>query len=168
MNNNNAPEVLIVRLDPGSLDDLAHRVADLVQQQRDALPPSPSPVQDDGRLLTAAQVAAQWGVDRSWVYDHADELGVRRLGTGVRPRLRFDPVAVAAYLNGGDTTAPPAVDPRRRAADGRRSSRSASDCAELLPIRGRPELSSVTQRSRRPGGAATPPATAPKRRAPTR
>jgi hypothetical protein len=96
MNDDNSPEVLVVQLDPGSLDDLAHRVADLVHEQLDA----PPPVEDGGRLLSAAQVAQRWGVDRSWVYGHADDLGVRRLGTGVRPRLRFDPVDVAAYLDG--------------------------------------------------------------------
>lgn len=106
MNDNNTPEVLVVRLDPGSLDDLAHRVADLVHEQLDAPAPVPAPpVPDEGRLLSAAQVAARWGVDRSWVYDHADDLGVRRLGTGVRPRLRFDPVKVAAYLDDAEPAA---------------------------------------------------------------
>jgi hypothetical protein len=165
MNDNNTTEVLIVRLDPGSLDDLARRVADLVHEQLDAPAPVPAPaVSDEGRLLSAAQVAARWGVDRSWVYDHADDLGVRRLGTGVRPRLRFDPVKVAAYLDG----AHPATAADHQAADVRRSPRSGSDCEEGLPIRGRAELSSVTQRSRRPGGAQTPPATAAKQRTSTR
>jgi hypothetical protein len=168
MNDDHSPEVLVVRLDPGSLGELAHRVADLVNEQLDTTAPAPPPVDNDGRLLSAAQVATRWGVDRSWVYDHADDLGVRRLGTGVRPRLRFDAAAVAAYLE--DAEATPAVGARRAeaAADVRRSPGMGSDCGEGLPIRGRPELSSVTQRSRRPGGAATPPATAPKRRASAR
>ena len=46
-------------------------------------------------LLTAAQVAARFNVDRSWVYAHAEELGVVRLGSGPRPRLRFDGTVVA-------------------------------------------------------------------------
>ena len=50
-------------------------------------------------LLTAAQVARRFGVTRSWVYAHADELGVVRLGDGPRPRLRFDPAIVAQVLN---------------------------------------------------------------------
>jgi hypothetical protein len=49
----------------------------------------------DGALLTARQVATRFNVDRSWVYAHADELGVVRLGQGPRPRLRFDPAVVA-------------------------------------------------------------------------
>jgi hypothetical protein len=157
-------EVIVVRLDPGSLDELAHRVADLVHQQRD----TPEPVaEDDGRLLSAAQVAARWGIERSWVYEHADDLGVRRLGTGVRPRLRFDPVRVAAYLERPDpASARPVGEPG--GADVRRSPGIASDCAEGLPFRDRLELTSATQRSRRPGGARTPPATAAKQRTSTR
>jgi hypothetical protein len=50
------------------------------------------------RLLTAQEVAVRFNVDRSWVYAHADELGVIRLGTGPRPRLRFDAAVVAQML----------------------------------------------------------------------
>lgn len=46
-------------------------------------------------LLTARQVASRFNVDRGWVYAHADELGVVRLGDGPKPRLRFDPAIVA-------------------------------------------------------------------------
>jgi hypothetical protein len=46
-------------------------------------------------LLTAREVAARFNVDRGWVYAHAEELGVIRLGDGPRPRLRFDPAVVA-------------------------------------------------------------------------
>jgi hypothetical protein len=53
---------------------------------------------EPGRLLTAQEVAARFNVDRSWVYAHADELGVIRLGNGPRPRLRFDAVVVAQQL----------------------------------------------------------------------
>lgn len=49
-------------------------------------------------MLTARQVAARFNVERSWVYAHADELGVVRLGRGPRPRLRFDPAVVAQHL----------------------------------------------------------------------
>jgi len=52
----------------------------------------------DARLLTAQQVAARFNVERSWVYAHAEELGVVRLGSGPRPRLRFDAAVVAVRL----------------------------------------------------------------------
>jgi hypothetical protein len=49
-------------------------------------------------MLTAAQVAARFNVDRGWVYAHSAELGVVRLGEGPRARLRFDPAVVAQRL----------------------------------------------------------------------
>jgi hypothetical protein len=48
---------------------------------------SPAPAR---RLVDAAAVATALGVDRSWVYRHALELGGVPLGDGPRPRLRFD------------------------------------------------------------------------------
>jgi hypothetical protein len=37
---------------------------------------------------------------KSWVYAHADELGVIRLGEGEKARLRFDPERVARAVGG--------------------------------------------------------------------
>ena len=67
-------------------------------------------------LLTAAEVAERFGVDRSWVYAHARELGVVQLGAGPRPRLRFDPAVIAQLLTP-------------------RASPIAPGAARLLPIR---------------------------------
>jgi hypothetical protein len=39
------------------------------------------------------------GRSRDWVYRHAEALGAVRTGEGVRPRLRFYPAKVAAYLD---------------------------------------------------------------------
>lgn len=50
------------------------------------------------RLITAADVADRLGVTRSFVYEHAHQLGAIRLGNGPRPRLRFDPETVAREL----------------------------------------------------------------------
>jgi len=47
-------------------------------------------VAEGDRLLTAAEVAHRFGVHRTWVYAHADDLGVVRLGAGPRAPLRFD------------------------------------------------------------------------------
>lgn len=44
---------------------------------------------DGERWMTAAQVARLLQVDVAFVYDHQAELGVRRLGAGKRPPLRF-------------------------------------------------------------------------------
>jgi len=40
-------------------------------------------------LVDAASVAEHLGVSRDYVYEHADDLGARRLGSGPRARLRF-------------------------------------------------------------------------------
>lgn len=92
-------EVAEVRLAPESIEALATRLAELLGAPRPTEQPSSPP-----RLLTAAEVAEWWGVERSWVYSHAEELGARRLGAGSRPRLRFDPDEVSERLG-----APPAA-----------------------------------------------------------
>jgi hypothetical protein len=94
----------------------ADEVEAVARQVAALLPASPG----SPPLLTAEEVAARLGVERSWVYAHARELGVVRLGDGPRPRLRFDPAVVERLRN-----PPPPVAPTR----------------ELLPIR--------TSRSRR-------------------
>jgi hypothetical protein len=51
----------------------------------------------DRQLVDAATLAAELGVERSWVYAHRAELGAIQLGSGSKPRLRFD-VEVAGEL----------------------------------------------------------------------
>lgn len=48
--------------------------------------------------LDAAGIAARFGVGRSWVYAHKNELGAVRLGRGPKARLRFDLRRVEALL----------------------------------------------------------------------
>jgi hypothetical protein len=49
-------------------------------------------------LADAAEVARRLRVHENWVYAHADELGVIRLGDGHKARLRFDLGRVARAL----------------------------------------------------------------------
>ena len=91
-------------LDRATLEAIAHEVADLLGREAPG----------ERALLTAGQVAVRFGVDRSWVYAHAHELGVVRLGFGRRPRLRFDTAVVAQRLltqrpAPRDVAAPPAM-----------------------------------------------------------
>lgn len=82
------------RLHPADVEAIARRVVDLLEHRPPAEP----------TWLTAADVAHRFGVARSWVYEHAGELGAVRLGdagAGRRPRLRFDPDRVAAGLASG-------------------------------------------------------------------
>jgi hypothetical protein len=75
-------------LDAEDIESIAARVAELLREQM----PSPA-----SRLADAAEVARELGVDRDWVYAHAEELGGARLG-GARGRLRFDLVRIRRNL----------------------------------------------------------------------
>lgn len=145
-------------LDDESVERLAHRVAELL-----ALRLEPASGPKPQRLLSAAEVAERFGVARAWVYAHASELGAMRLGAGRKPRLRFDAEQAAARLTALGPR-PPTSGPAPTARQPRRSAAIAGDPVELLEIRGQPELSSPQHTTDRPGGARTPPATAPKRR----
>jgi hypothetical protein len=124
-----------VRLDPDSIEALAHRLAELLAPREPARP--------QRRLLTAEEVARWWGISRRWVYDHADELGARRLGGGRRPRLRFDPEEVAERLG----------EPGARvggSGDARRSEPMRADCrSDSLSVRSRAIVG--RQSRKRPG-----------------
>lgn len=63
------------------------------------------------RYLDAAGIAARFGVGRSWVYAHKNELGAVRLGRGPKARLRFDVRRVEALL---DNQRRPQARPRGR------------------------------------------------------
>lgn len=81
-----------VHLDDASVETLARRVAELLLGKEIV----------HGGLLDAVEVARRFEVSRDYVYRHADELGAVRLGTGRKPRLRFDPAKVAEALRGSD------------------------------------------------------------------
>ena len=77
-----------IKLDPETVEVIARRVIALLERGEAA----------QLELLDAAELARRLGVDRSWIYNHAVELGAIRLGEGARPRLRFDPVAVSKRI----------------------------------------------------------------------
>jgi hypothetical protein len=115
-----------IRLDSPTVEAIARRVVELLREQE----------RRAGELVDASEVARRLGVDRSWVYTHAIELGAVRLGKGPRPRLRFDPkLALARFRAGVGVKARPgnAGPPRRR----RAKSEDGGDRPGLLPIKGR-------------------------------
>lgn len=123
-----------IKLDPEVVEAIARRVATLLEEK--AL--------RRRELVGAAELARRLGVDRSWVYSHAIELGVMKLGDGPRARLRFDPeIAERALRKLGEASAtdPPARSVER--ADRSRWSRRPE--VRLLPVEG-------------PDGEPTPPA----------
>ncbi len=77
-----------------------------------------------GPWLSAEEVAVRLGVSRDFVYEHRDELGGYPISGGSRPRLRFDPKTVDAFIRSGPTQLP-------KMADHRSSRRE----VELLPVK---------------------------------
>lgn len=116
-----------VRIAPESIEALATRLAELLRgSTREPERPAPS----KKKMLSAAEVSDLWGVSRVWVYRHAEALGVRRLGSGTRPRLRFDPEEIEERLGA----------PRR--------GRAAADRPRLTAIAEIPHSDSLSRQSR--------------------
>ena len=131
-------------LTPQAIEQIAQRVAQLLRHE---LQPAEATDEPTGvlnppevkpPLVDAATVAVALGVSRIFVYDHAYELGGRRLGNGPRGRLRFDldearkgwTAHSISKESEAQTPPAPAAKPARR-----RRRRSGSGL-ELLPIRG--------------------------------
>jgi hypothetical protein len=86
-------------------------------------------------LKTPAELAEWLNVKPSWVYEHAEELGVLRLGTGPRARLRFDVDGVRKAISCSACSESDAPDPApaREKRQRRRAGKGTS--VPLLPIR---------------------------------
>ena len=69
----------LMGLDAEDIEAVAEHIAQLVA----SAPPKVG-------LVDAQDLAEQFGVAREWVYANAERLGVVRLGSGPRARLRFD------------------------------------------------------------------------------
>lgn len=112
-----------IKLDPQTIEAIARRVVELLERRG----------LQSRELVDAAELARRLGIERSWVYSHAIELG-----GGAKPRLRFDPEVAVRVLRRVDEG--PAADPPARS--GKRADRpSAGGGSEvqLLPIRGEGE-----------------------------
>lgn len=112
-----------LKLSPQAVDAIARRVIELL----------PRDVTARVELVDGAELARRLGVQRSWVYTHAIELGAIRLGGGSRPRLRFDPQLAIARIRDrvehGVAERPVRRQPRARPG-------STSHRPQLLPIKG--------------------------------
>jgi predicted DNA-binding transcriptional regulator AlpA len=81
-------------LDPAVIEEIAVRLSGAIVARvlevlrEEGLSPRPN---EATAWLDAQEVAQRLGVSREWVYEHADELGALRIGSGPRPRLRFPP-----------------------------------------------------------------------------
>jgi hypothetical protein len=117
-----------IKLDAETIEAIARRVVELLEQRG----------LHTRKLVDAAELARRFGIDRSWVYSHAIELGAVKLGDGTKPRLRFDPEIAARVLwrvGEGSAADPPARSGERAGQPPRRGGGE----VRLLPIRGRGE-----------------------------
>lgn len=116
-------------LDEAFVEALARRVVELIRNESN--PPLAR------RMVDAATLAAELGIERSWVYAHRHELGGIPLGAGSKPRLRFD-VETARELLARSTSkeaqVPQTPVPARGSSRRRRQRLGSSP--KLLPIRG--------------------------------
>ena len=104
------------RLDPALIDEIADRLGDVIVRRVVEVIRAEgiiSQAKTTTSWLDAKEVAEALGVERDWVYEHADELGASRLGTGPRPRLRFRP-QILDPENHSRTSAGAASEPPKR------------------------------------------------------
>jgi len=121
-----------IKLDAETVEAIARRAVELLEargvQKRE--------------LVDAAELARRFGIERSWVYTHAIELGAVKLGDGPKPRLRFDPRIAARVLRRVGEV--PAADPPARSGErAGQPQRSRASEVSLLPIRGRDDPGSA-------------------------
>jgi hypothetical protein len=111
-----------IKLDPQAIEAIARRVVELLERRG----------LQNRELVDAAELARRLGIERSWVYSHAIELGAVRLGDGAKPRLRFDPEVAARVLRRVGER--PAADPPARSGKRAGQPRGSESRGELLPI----------------------------------
>jgi hypothetical protein len=120
-------------LAPDTIEAIAQRVAELLKHHQ-AHP---------ANLIDANELARRTGLSRAWIYENAEALGAIRIGTGPKPRLRFDPDALGAAILAGPGKPQPATTPtppRRRP-----KPPPTSPDVELLPIRGQQTRGSMSR-----------------------
>lgn len=105
------------------LDRLAERIVELLSLR--------FPAEGSVQFVDARAIAAEFGISRKWVYEHADALGAIRVGSGRKQRLRFDRAVVRERIATVGSLPDPAAPRRSR----QRATTPAGD--GLLPIRGR-------------------------------
>jgi hypothetical protein len=113
-----------IKLDPQAVEAVARRVVELLEERG----------RQRRELVDAAELARRLGIERSWVYSHAIELGAVKLGKGAKPRLRFDPEVAVRVLRKVDGK--PAVDLPARSGKRAGQPQGSEGRVELLPIRG--------------------------------
>jgi hypothetical protein len=124
---------VVVDLTPQAVEQVATRVAALLHRQQQ----KQGQTEQEPGMVTVSQLAKYLKLNPAWVYEHADELGAIRIGSGPKARIRFDFQTAKAALRqqrANETPAPVPVKPRKS----RR--RPTPPAAPLLPVYERPTL----------------------------
>ncbi len=105
---------IAVELTPQTVEQIASRVAQLMRHQQTTAPTSPAGTPG---WMTAKELAAHLKLNPAWVYEHAQELGAIRTGTGPKARIRFDLYAATQALkHHQQPAAAPSATPRGKPA----------------------------------------------------
>ncbi len=99
---------IAVELTPQTVEQIASRVAQLMHHQQAETSPTGTP-----GWMTAKELAAHLKLNPAWVYEHAQELGAIRTGTGPKARIRFDLHTATQALKQQQPAPPAAATPRR-------------------------------------------------------
>lgn len=78
---------IAVDLTPQAIEQIAGRVAQLLRHQH---PPAETRGPSTPEWMTVKELAHHLKLNPAWVYEHAQQLGAIRTGTGPKARIRFD------------------------------------------------------------------------------
>jgi hypothetical protein len=101
---------LAIELAPQTVEQIASRVAQLLRQHEPPAEPSRQPA---SAWMTAKELAHHLKLNPAWVYEHAEELGAIRTGTGPKARIRFDLHTAMQALKEHQRQPAAAIRPRR-------------------------------------------------------
>lgn len=105
---------IAVELTPQTVEQIAGRVAALLRQH----PPPPAAGRPPAQTwMTVKELAHHLKLNPAWVYEHAEELGAIRTGSGPKARIRFDLHTATEALKRHQRQ-PPANTPRRKPTPG--------------------------------------------------
>jgi hypothetical protein len=116
---------------PETIERIAQRVVQLLHHERQRLDDGADTPRD---LMDAGQLARHLGLTRSWIYEHAQQLGAIPVGDGPRPRLRFDAQTAMKALNARQRRREPEQTETDRPRPGRPRRNPASSTVPLLPV----------------------------------
>jgi hypothetical protein len=102
---------IAVELTPQAVEQIATRVAQLLRHQQ---PPPDTSAAATPAWMTAKELAAHLKLNPAWIYEHADELGAIRTGTGPKARIRFDLHTATQALKTHQRPVPTSAAPPRR------------------------------------------------------